>query len=252
MQLAKHLAQGHLVYLSQEHDAISVSENDHYRWLAFGDVVQSVMNKRIPWQLTLPHQTAILLPLLFFRPEHVTELGLGGGNLDRFLCHLDGNIKVTSIEYNQRVIDCFEQYFNPESITIDTVNQEGISWLAQYEQLTSDWLICDIYKDEYQSFQNTIEQLQHISSKIAQHTCLSLNLPDASDSEVNLALTALQQLLPNHQLVYFHIPNYLNIIIHLCPQPWNIHSLVKHNKKSYLPKRLYKRWRTFWQHGVMV
>ena len=108
MQLLKHIAQGKLVYLSQGKEALSVSENEHYRWLAFHHnnnepVIQSVMHKRKPWQLTLPHQTALLLPLLFFKPNNVVELGLGGGNLDRFLAHLSTNITIKSIEYSPKL-----------------------------------------------------------------------------------------------------------------------------------------------------
>ena len=102
MQLSKHIAQGKLLYLSQGEENLSVSENQYFRWLAFNNdkgeqVIQSVMHKRKPWQLTLPHQTALLLPLLFFKPQNVVELGLGGGNLDRFLAHTCNNISIKSI-----------------------------------------------------------------------------------------------------------------------------------------------------------
>lgn len=252
MQLEKHLAQGKLLYLSSSHDAITVSENEHYRWLAFGQVVQSIMHKRKPWLLTLPHQTALLLPLLFFRPNSVVELGLGGGNLDRFLHHVSKQITLTSIEMNSNVIHCFEQFFNPEDTTISIIQNDGAIWLSSEQPDDFDWLICDVYKDEQEVFSHTITQLEKLTHHIDGHTCLSINLPDVTDDDINLALTVLQQLLPNHQLIYFHIPNYLNIIIHACPQSWRINSIVKHNKASYLPKRLYKRWRKFWLHGKKV
>ncbi len=252
MQLEKHLAQGHLVYLSQADDAICIYENDHFRWLAFGDVVQSLMHKRKPWLLTLPHQTALLLPLLFFRPNKVIELGLGGGNLDRYLANLSNQLSITSIEYNPTVIECFNNHFNPQKANIDIIECEGTKWLSHQDAIDFDWLICDIYKDDFQVFQQTINQLEIITSKVDSHDCLSINLPDVSDDEINLALTVLQQLLPSHQLTYFHIPNYLNIVIHLCPAHWRINSIVKHNKSSYLPKRTYSRWRAFWRHGKVV
>ena len=252
MQLEKHLAQGHLVYLSQADDAISVSENAYFRWMSFSNVVQSVMHKRKPWQLTLPHQTALLLPLLFFRPNHILQLGLGGGNLDRYLTHLSSDISLTSVEMSTKVIECFNQYFNPENANIEIINSDGLQWLETQEEQFFDWIICDIYKDDTLPFSNTIKQLEQITSKIHEHACASINLPDVSDDEVNLALTVLQQLLPEHQLVYFHIPNYLNIVIHLCPAHWQVDSLVKNNKQSYLPKRIYKHWRKFWLHGKII
>ncbi|RHW77841.1 hypothetical protein [Colwellia sp. RSH04] len=252
MQLEKHLAQGRLVYLSQADDAISVSENDYFRWMSFSNVVQSVMHKRKPWQLTLPHQTVLLLPLLFYRPTTILQLGLGGGNLDRFLIHLSSQISLTSVEMSSKVIECFNQYFNPEEASIDIINNDGLLWLENQEANDFDWIICDIYKDDSQPFSHTIEQLEIITYNIDSHACASINLPDVSDDEINLALTVLQQLLPEHQLVYFHIPNYLNIVIHLCPHTWQINSLVKGNKASYLSKRVYNRWRNFWSHGNQV
>ena len=141
MQLAKHLAQGRLVYLSQQQDAITVSENNSYRWMAFSDVVQSVMNSRKPWQLTLPHQIALLLPLLFFKPVRIIELGLGGGNLTRFLQHLSPEIMLTTVEHSQEVINSFTQYFNPEQAELDIVCADGMTWLAQQNASNIDWII---------------------------------------------------------------------------------------------------------------
>ena len=48
MKLAQHVSQGRLVYLSNSADQISISENNHFRWLAFDDVIQSVMHLRRP------------------------------------------------------------------------------------------------------------------------------------------------------------------------------------------------------------
>lgn len=80
------------------------------------------------------------------------------------------------------------------------------------------------------------------------NACLSINLPDSSDQEVNLCLTVLQQLQTNHRIIYFHIPNYLNIVIHVVPDHWRVENILKKNKYSYLPKRTYAHWRKFWQY----
>ena len=100
MKLVKHIQQGQLIYFTQNNDSISVSENQHYRWLAFDNVVQSMMLKRQPWQLTFPHQISLLSPLLFFQPQKVVEFGLGGGNLARFLLHYLPDLTLHTIEYS--------------------------------------------------------------------------------------------------------------------------------------------------------
>ena len=253
MQLAKHITQGQLTYLSQGKNALSVSENEHYRWLAFASeqgeqVIQSVMLKRKPWKLTLPHQTALMLPLLFFKPNSMAELGLGGGNIQRFITKLCPQTTLYSIEHNQLVIDCFNQYFNPSNNTAQTIYGDSQQWLQQNNS-HHDWFICDIYQQDIKSYANTINQLKHISEHIKADTCLSINVPDASDREVNLLLTIVQQLSPHHDITYFHIPNYLNIVIHLVPKQWQIYKRLKRNNHSYLPAILFSRWATFWQHG---
>ena len=93
MPLSRHLEQGRLLYFSPKPDAISVCENDHLRWLAFDDNVQSVVRKNRPEHLTLPHQWALMMPLLNFTPSTVTELGLGAGNHLLFTQSLGRNIK---------------------------------------------------------------------------------------------------------------------------------------------------------------
>ncbi|MDP7591725.1 MAG: hypothetical protein QF552_03315 [Litorilituus sp.] len=257
MQLCKHIAQGKLLYLKQDKEAISVSENEHYRWLAFTDekkeaVIQSVMHKRKPWLLTLPHQTVMMLPLLFFRPNKVVELGLGGGNTQRFLNHLSPVIELLSIEQNHTVIDSFHHYFNPKNIPTSIVNLHSDTWLTQLNKDSVDWLICDIYQSAEQGASHTAKQLQSLIDNIDNNSCLSINLPDASDEEINVCLAILQQLSTAHNIYYFHIPNYLNIIIHLIPKHWRITKHLKRGKNSFLPSRLFIKWRTFWQYANEV
>ena len=252
MRLAKHLAQGRLVYLSQQQDAITVSENDYYRWMAFSDIVQSVMHRRKPWQLTLPHQIALMLPLLFFRPTRIIELGLGGGNLTRFLQHLSSDIMLTTIDHSQGVIDSFAQYFNPERAELDIVCADGMTWLTEQSAAELDWIICDVYQSQEFGFDAIVKQLETLTSKLNSQSCLSINLPDISDSDINLCLTILQQLQPDHHITYFNIPNYLNIVIHLTPAHWQLHRLIKRNKHSYLSQVTLQRWRQFWRHGQQL
>lgn len=256
MQLAKHVAQGKLTYLNQEKEVISVSENEHYRWLAFAcnneeAVIQSVMLKRKPWKLTLPHQTALMLPLLFFKPTNMIELGLGGGNIQRFINNVSTEITTHSIELNSVVIDCFNQYFNPQNSQVHVIHSDSKQWL-QRNTVDYDWYICDIYLQEIQSYSNTVSQLEHITANINLNTCLSINLPDATDNEVNLLLTILKQISTHHEIIYFHIPNYLNIVIHLIPKQWQIYKRIKRSKYSYLPERTFSRWKKFWQQGQNV
>lgn len=256
MQLAKHIAQGKLSYLCQGNQVLSVSENEHYRWMAFAgadgeQVIQSVMHKRKPWTLTLPHQTAMMLPLLFFKPDSIIELGLGGGNIQRYINKLSTAITIHSIEYDSEVIDCFNRYFNPQDNPVHVIHNDSKQWLQQ-NTFSYDWFICDIYQQEIHSYNNTVNQLECLTTHIKPNTCLSINLPDASDNEVNLLLTILQQVSTHHDITYFHIPNYLNIVIHLLPKQWQVYKRQKRNSHSYLPQTTFSRWQSFWQHGKKI
>lgn len=253
MKLTQHVSQGHLVYLSNEPDQISIYENKHYRWLMFDDVIQSVMHLRQPEKLTLPHQYAALMPLLFFKPKQVVELGLGGGNISRFLSILNTSIDVISVELSSQVIRCFSDFFNPLAHNIALENKAALTWL-QDKQLSikqpPSWLICDVYQHHADSFQNRVELLTALIDNLVDEACLTINLPDLDEHEVNLCLTILKQLQNSHQIIYFHIPRYLNIVIHLLPNHWLINNLKKRSKTTALPPWQYSRWRKYFTHHI--
>ena len=133
MTLARHLAQGQLLYFSQQADAMSVSENAHLRWLAFDGVLQSVVRKQRPHWLTLPHHWALLMPWLYYTPSKVVEFGLGGGNHLLFHHWLTSEIEQSS-HRSQRsgdrrrptilwVISLYQTY--PSSNRATVVNRES-------------------------------------------------------------------------------------------------------------------------------
>jgi spermidine synthase len=253
VKLTKHVAQGHLVYLSNDADQISISENMHYRWLMFDDVIQSVMHLRQPEKLTLPHQYAVLMPLLFFKAEKVVELGLGGGNISRFLTTLNSNIDVVSVELSSQVIHCFKRFFNPLLHNMSIENNAALTWLQEHDSSDNqavDWLICDVYQHHADSFKNRVKLLTALIDNLTNDACLTINLPDLDDHEVNLCLTILKQLQSSHQIIYFHIPRYLNIVIHLLPSHWPIANLKKRSKATYLPLWQYRRWQQFFSHHI--
>lgn len=253
MKLAQHVNQGKLVYLSNEQDQISIYQNAYYRWLMFDDVIQSIMHLRQPEKLTLPHQYAALMPLLLFKPENVAELGLGGGNLSRFIKNIAPHTSVTSIELSSEVIHCYNNFFKTANSSIELINTDAMSWLTDTKQLRNnaiDWMLCDVYQHHTASFQRRVELLTALTDNLTNNTCLTINLPDLDDHEINLCLTILKQLQTSHNIIYFHIPRYLNIVIHLIPSHWQIANLKKRNKHSYLPFWQYTRWRRLFSQHV--
>lgn len=255
MNLTHQVKLGKLVYLSNDADKISVSENKHYRWLAFDDTIQSVMHKRKPSKLTLPHQYAMLIPLIFFKPQNVLELGLGGGNLNRFILEVNTNTQLTSVELNSTVIECFHQYFNPNRQAINIENNSALNWLEQQQNLNTplpDWQICDVYQHHGNSFQQRIALISALVDNLALHGCLTINLPDLSDDEVNLCITILKQLQSSHQIIYFHIPRYLNVVVHLLPKHWQRNHVKKQQQNTNLSIVSLQRWKQIFTHHKTV
>jgi hypothetical protein len=132
-------------------------------------------------------------------------------------------------------------------------NSEALAWLQQRQcptKSSADWLICDVYQHHANSFQSRVALLTALIDNLDDDACLTLNLPDLDDQEINLCLTILRQLQSSHHIIYFHIPRYLNVIIHLMPKHWMIDKLKKRSKTSYLPTTQYLRWRKFFSHHM--
>ncbi|MDT0605148.1 hypothetical protein [Thalassotalea castellviae] len=246
MKLAAQLQQSKLLYLHQGNENLAVAENEHYRWILFDDVVQSIMLKRVPSKLTIPHQYFMMLPLLFHVPNKIIELGLGGGNLVRYLTNILPNSEILSIEYNAQVIECFENFFNPQNIQQPIAHSSFELWLAkQKKQQRCDWLIYDIYQTD-ENPQYFLKQIKRVLNKIDKNTWLTINLPDLNEHDLNIALLHLSSLKGSRMMRYFHIPYYKNIIIHLTP----IDAVLSDNN-SVLPHYALTRLARFWQHGMV-
>jgi len=249
MQLAKHISQGQIIHYHQGNELLSVSENQYYRWLCFDQVVQSVMLKRLPWRLTLPHQTALMLPLLFIQPNKVVELGLGGGNLARFLRHYFPQLQLYTIESSSAVIDCFDQYFNPQLQGFNLQCSSALDWIYHNKSLNADWIICDIYHVG-QTIERSITLTKNILKTCSKKAILSLNLPSPTNEEIDHFLQILRDSYPEKEIYYFHIPNYLNIIVHIIPKSLLGERYHLNPERNPLPAAMLKRWHQFWQHGI--
>ncbi|MEW6989055.1 spermidine synthase [Colwelliaceae bacterium 6441] len=246
MKLATHLQQSNLLYLTNGCENLSVAENDHYRWLLFDNVVQSIMLKRAPAKLIIAHQYFLVLPLLFSTPKKIVELGLGGGNLVRFLDNRLPESTIISIENNQQVIDCYYQFFNPQEIQQPIINCNFDLWLTKKKNQQYDWLIYDIYQTDDDP-QNFLKHIRSIVNKMSDNAWLSINLPDLNEHELNIALLYLASIKNDRVMRYFQIPHYKNIVIHLGPQDKPLSS-----ECSQLPHYMFTRWSKLWVHGLVV
>ena len=244
MKLLPHIKQGNVVhFLRSPTMSVTVMENQHYRWLTFDNTVQSIMLKRIPHKLPLPHQTALCLPLLWYSPQQVVELGLGGGNLLRFIQQVNRHSQLISVEPEPEVIKIFQQFFNPNSCDVTLVNNTAQHFLHSATMKTSDWLICDAYPDI-----TALTEVLAILPYNAQLKVISINLPNFPEEKIEQVLAQLAQWKDSYHIRYFEVPHYTNIIIHLVVKSLNISAVIKSN----LPHYQQKRWQQLWQYGKQL
>lgn len=246
MKLKKHLAQGNIIYFHASGQQLSVAENAHYRWLCLNDIVQSVMLKRQPWQLTLPHQLAIVLPLQFFTPKSILEIGLGGGALNRYIKHLIPNCDFTCLELNNEVVTCFNRLFDPNNSKPVIINDDAETWLTTQPTLIYDWIVIDIFlsiEDSVISYQ----LIDDLLNKTQYKALITLNLPNEKEQQIDILLKRLK-LIANIQVVYFNVPHYKNIVLHIIPAK-KAHQFAD---KVQSPLKTYqqRRWQHLWQQGI--
>ena len=239
-----------LSYFTQATNPISIYENQHFRWLNFGNITQSVMNLRIPQALTLPHQTYILLPFSFLPFNHITEIGLGGGNLVRFLNHYKPAISFTSVEKNHEVINCFNQFFNPEKLKFNQFNGDSNS-LSNKDFSKTEWLIYDIFS---RIDDNNTTLLSEYLTKLTLSTglqCLSINVPQSTVHELVLIEELLSKFQHSFRCFKFLVPKYQNTIYHLVNSPiYESYYLANKQNRNNLPFYKYNRWLNIWQTGI--
>jgi spermidine synthase len=230
MQLSKILTQGQLIYFSREQAAISVYENSTYRWLTIDNVVQSLLLKRRPEKLTLRHQYKLALPALMFNPKTVVELGLGGGNFNRFIANRPAQTKLTSVDSSSLIIEIAKRFFYIKAQACQQVNLTAEQYMQQCENQSIDWLIDDIYQP--QATQLPEQKLINYKLKLMPDGILSLNLPSPTQKELAWYLIHLAKIF-ERPIWYAKVPGFQNVIIHcveqasqvskrasLLPRPW--------------------------------
>ncbi len=209
--LTQALHDGAIQFMHQDSAGVKlcVFQNQHYRWLQIGDIVQTIMDLSQPSKPLLPYLHPVLLTL-YLRPDirHITELGLGGGALQRYF-----NAQayaLLSIELNDTIIECFESYFAPPNP--GTVIHTDAQRYLQRPELT-DWLIVDLF-DHQGSHQHITESgfLQACKDALNDNGVLTLNWLPAHPLQTEYLLDQLQRLFGTEPRL-FAVPGYRNKVI---------------------------------------
>ncbi|WP_289156300.1 SAM-dependent methyltransferase [uncultured Pseudoalteromonas sp.] len=135
---------GQLVYWHKyAGDHIQVRQSGQLRWLLINDTLQSVIELNNPQRLLFLHLTYLAKQWQTLAPpNHVLELGLGGGAIRNYLQYTYPQAHVTSVEKNADIIACYTDFFalkNQSDVQCDDA-QNVLSKAHSH-----DWIILDLF-----------------------------------------------------------------------------------------------------------
>ena len=145
-----HLANPFSRIIYRTHDdygPIEVSDVGSRRNLNFGTQhLQSSLLKADPTLLMHQYNRAMLLPLLFHSPQHVTILGLGGGCLANSLYHHCPALQIQVIELRAAVIETAYRFFQfPRNSRLNVTHIDARDFLQQATAHHTDIIFSDMY-----------------------------------------------------------------------------------------------------------
>lgn len=131
---------------------VGISETDNIRSLHLGsETVQSSMNLDRPAELVLSYSRAMMGWLLFAEhaPEHITQIGLGGGSFARWIDEYLPETRQTAVEINPQVINVARSLFELpfEGPRFEIVEADGAQYIKTVRGGT-DVLLVDGFDGE--------------------------------------------------------------------------------------------------------
>ena len=113
---------------------VGISESGNIRSLHLGTpTVQSAMNVDNPAELVLSYSRAMMAWLLFVEqlPQHITQIGLGGGSFVRWLAAYLPDVRQSAVDINPQVIAVARSLFAlpPENEYFEIIEADGAHYI---------------------------------------------------------------------------------------------------------------------------
>lgn len=186
-----------LVWFQSGPPRLELTEEGAFLCLYLDGVMQSKMNQLAPATTLSPHFVPILKSLQQLKPTSVLQLGLGAGDINRFITTVLPKTQLVTVELNPVVIDVYKRFFCLQG------KEELIAMPAQ-EFLQNNqhqwpfvlWDIYPLFDGWQQAMQKTLEQQGAIWINLAQ--------PEYQQQ--------LESLLTERSYQCHHIEGYLNLI----------------------------------------
>lgn len=204
-----------ILYMNKHNDCtLVVYDNDELIWLTYDDVLQSAIYKTPPYRSVLPHTYIMLLPLLHDKePKTILELGAGALSTQRYLSAAYPDIKMLSVEYNERIIEISKDYF-PAYQQLNVLHADAFDYVDQLQQTEQkfDWLMVDLfYGAESPIHKNPKAFLAKLASLVNKKGWLIVNVLTKDKAELNNLTETLKQVTAS-KVHLFAVPEMQNHI----------------------------------------
>lgn len=191
-----------LVWFQSGPPRLEITEEGSFLCLYLDGIMQSKMNQLAPAATLSGHLLPILHSLQQLKPGSVLQLGLGGGDINRFITTTLPHTKLLTVEMNQTVIDAYQHFFclkgKEELLALPAQdflqnNQQQFSFVL--------WDIYPLFDGWQQAMQKTLEQTGTI--------LINLSQPEYQQQ--------LESLLAERSYQCHPIEGYLNLLYEISP-----------------------------------
>lgn len=193
---------------------ISVHQADRIRLLRTGNTtIQSAMDLDAPHKLLVPYMPPMMAWLLFRPPcQSALMLGLGGGDILRYLRHYLPAGNVTAVEEDEVIIEFCQDYFKlPRAKQIELICDDALRYVAVGRN-TFDVVFVDLFRDGLESdLENNPALLSQCHRRLNDDGVLVLNVVTEDAEYFKNMLADLRGLFDRNTLC-LTVPGYKNII----------------------------------------
>lgn len=187
----------HLVWFHSGPPRLELIEEEHFLCFYLNGILQSKMNQLAPGATLSGHLEPILRALQQRKPQSVLQLGLGGGDINRFIATVLPTTHLVTVELDQAVIDAYQRFFclqgKEELIALPAED------FLQTNQRQWPFVVWDIYP-LFDGWQRTMQKV------VQQNGTILINL---SQPEYQQQLEAL---LTERSYRCYKIAGYLNLL----------------------------------------
>jgi len=203
---------------SCQHGMRTVFENKHFRWLCFDDedAIQSCMPLAEPEKLVLPYQHFMMMWQLFCGetlPSRASLLGIGGGDIIRYLRSTFPNMKITAVDNDPHMAQLANKYFliKPVQEQLTLQIEEAQTYIKKTQR--NDLLFIDIVAN------NVLPELLYALSfwkdchaSLTENGIMAVNIIPESEAGFVKILEMLRDIF-GHLPLCMGVPDHKNIVL---------------------------------------